>query len=415
MAKIKIKNKKVKKKTQELTRLGSALRSLGGLGGGALGSIIGMPTSGSSLGSSLGASLSRWLGSGDYEVNTNSILQRASSTGSIPTMHKEGQSIVVRHKEYVATISGKTAFTVVNSFNINPGLSNLFPWLADVAANFQEYRIRGMVFHYVPSSGLAVSGSNSALGTVMIQTSYRSNDTAPTNKVEMLNEYWSSESIPSEPFCHPVECNPKENPFNIQYVRNGAVPTGDNQLLYDLGTTYVAVAGQQANDTNLGDLWITYEIELKKPVVASNVSKALTAYGVFTGGTYTTTDIFNGTLVSSGNLAVTAAALTITWPRGVYGLFFVIVNVTGSGNLTAVDFGAGSTFTNCGSFTPPNQPVSFIRNVLSGGTPQLNTGIRYEFVSIPDPSVVASITFPNLAGLTTANRSTYTVIYMSPP
>ncbi len=420
MAKMKIKNKRLvkkknKKKDQELTRLGSALRTLGGIGGGAVGGLFGYPISGSSLGTSLGASLSKWLGSGDYEVSTNSIIQRASSTNSIPNMHKEGQTIVVRHKEFVCTISGKQNFTVVNSFNLNPGMANLFPWLSDVAENFQEYRIRGLVFHYIPSSGTAVSGTNAALGTVMIQTSYRSNDTQPVNKIEMLNEYWSSESIPSEPFCHPIECNPKENPFNIQYVRNGAVPAGDNQLLYDLGTTYIAVAGQQANDTDLGDLWVTYEIELKKPVVASNVSKALMAFGEFTGGTYTTTNIFNGTLVSSGNLAVVANTMTITFPRGVYGLFLLLVNLTGSGNLTAADLGAGGTTTNCYYYQPPNQPQSYIRNVLSGGTPQLNTGIRYDFIGISDPSVIASFTYPNFAGLTTANRCTYTVMYLSPP
>lgn len=416
MAKKKVVSKKPKaKKAKELTRLGTALRTLGGLGGSAVGSLIGMPGSGGALGSSIGASLSKWLGSGDYEVSSNSILQRAEANGTIPAMHKEGQSVVIRHKEYVAQISGKIAFTVVNQFSINPGLANLFPWLSDIAVNFQEYRIRGMVYHYVPSSGSAISGTNSALGTVMLQTSYRSNDTAPANKVEMLNEYWSSESVPSEPFCHPIECNPKENPFNIQYVRSGSVPSGDNQLLYDLGTTYVAVSGQQADNTVLGDLWVTYEIELKKPVISSNVTKSLTAFGRYTGGTYTTTDLFNGTLTTSGTMAVTSSALTLTFPRGVFGNFLIIVYLSGSSNLTAVDFGAGSTYTNCVNYPNPVNTNAFVRNVLSGGTPQLSNGIRFEMITIPDPSLVAQVTLPNLAGLTTANNVNYVILYISPP
>lgn len=416
MAKKKVVSKKPKaKKAKELTRLGTALRTLGGLGGSAVGSLIGMPGSGGALGSSIGASLSKWLGSGDYEISSNSILQRAEANGTIPAMHKEGQSVVIRHKEYVAQISGKIAFTVVNQFSINPGLANLFPWLSDIAVNFQEYRIRGMVYHYVPSSGSAISGTNSALGTVMLQTSYRSNDTAPANKVEMLNEYWSSESVPSEPFCHPIECNPKENPFNIQYVRSGSVPSGDNQLLYDLGTTYVAVSGQQADNTVLGDLWVTYEIELKKPVISSNVTKSLSAFGRYTGGTYTTTDLFNGTLTTSGTMAVTSSALTLTFPRGVFGNFLIIVYLSGSSSLTAVDLGAGSTYTNCFNYPNPVNTNAFVRNILGGGTPQLNIGIRFEMITIPDPSLVAQVTLPNLAGLTTANTVNYVILYFSPP
>jgi len=413
MAKKKIVNSKKAKKAKELTRLGSALRTLGGLGGTAVGSMIGMPTSGGSVGSSLGASLSRWLGSGDYEVSTNSIVQRANASGTIPAMHREGQSIVVRHKEYVAQISGKQAFTVVNTFAINPGLSNLFPWLASIATSFQEYKIRGMVYHYVPSSGNAISGTNAALGTVMMQTTYRSNDTAPASKVEMLNEYWSSESVPSQPFCHPIECNPKENPFNIQYVRTGTVPSGDNQLLYDLGTTYVAVSGQQADNTVLGDLWITYEIELKKPILTSNVTTSQVAFGWWVGGTYTTSNLFNGTLSSAGNLAVTTSVMTMTFPLGTSGKFAILLSVNGSGNLTACDFGIDPTYVNCSSYNNPVTTTTQLRNVLSGGTPQLNTGLRWNMISIPDPSVIATVTFANLAGLTTATASTYVVLKFS--
>ena len=76
-------------------------------------------------------------------------------------MHKEGQSIVVRHREFLAEIKGTTTFTVAGSYPINPGMAQTFPWLSDIAKNFQQYRIRGMVFHYVPTSGM-VTGSSPA-------------------------------------------------------------------------------------------------------------------------------------------------------------------------------------------------------------------------------------------------------------
>jgi len=285
--------KKTQKSRQKITKevglLGKALRSLGGLGGGALGGMMGMPMAGSAAGTSLGAAISKWLGSGDYSVGSNSIVSQAvRGSASIPDMHRNDQSVVIRHKEFLGEIRSNTTFTINQSFELNPGLTPTFPWLARIATRFQEYRIRGMVFHYVPSSGSAIASTNNALGTVMLQTSYRSNDTPPSSKVELLNEYWSSEAVPSEPFCHPIECDPAENPFNIQYVRSGVVPTGDNKLLYDLGVTHVATSGQQQSGVVLGDLWVSYEVELKKPLIDSNVTDPVqSVVAVFSSGTAT--------------------------------------------------------------------------------------------------------------------------------
>lgn len=261
-------NKKKKQEAREMTRLGSALRSLGAWGGGALGGLAGMPGVGAGVGKDLGAALSRWLGSGDYTVRSNTILR--ASTG-IPAMHKTDQSISVRHKEFVGQISGSTGFTVGKVLTLNPGNAAVFPWLSRIASQYQEYKFKGLVFHYIPTSGTAVSSVSAALGSVMMQTSYRSNDSPPVSKQELLNEYWASEAVPYESFVHPIECDIKQNPFSVRYVRNGPVPTGDSTLLYDHGVTFIATNGQQSFDI-VGDLWVTYDVELTKPIVNSNVT-----------------------------------------------------------------------------------------------------------------------------------------------
>jgi len=183
------------KKQQSVGLLGQGLRALGGLGGGALGGYFGAPGTGSAVGTSLGAALSKWLGAGDYTVVANSML-RAGPT--IPAMHSSGQSIVVRHKEYLGPVVGSANFTVQSVYTLNPGLVASFPWLSRIAACFQEYTFKGAVFHYVPTSGVAISGTNPAIGSVMMQTSYRSTEASPTTKIELLNEYWASEAAPNE-------------------------------------------------------------------------------------------------------------------------------------------------------------------------------------------------------------------------
>nr|WPR18558.1 MAG: capsid protein [Chemarfal virus 237] len=360
---------------------------MGSIGGGALGSMIGAGGAGSEVGNGLGALVSRWLGQGDYTVSANSLVSRAKASGSIPNMHKDGQSIIVRHKEYLTEIRGATSFTVRNEFDINPGLSTTFPWLSAIAAQYSQYRVRGMIYHYVPTSGNAVSSTNAALGSVMLQTSYRATESAPINKIELLNEYWSTECKPSEPFCHPIECDPKENPFNVQYVRTGDLPTTENQLMYDLGRTTVAVSGQQANDIVLGDLWITYEIELKKPVLTNATNTSIQAMSMISttavgsgnplGAVNTQTvtfDSFEGTFEFLPN--------TIFFPRGAVGCYQISCFYSNATTFVS----APSTFNNCTALGAVNGNAT-IGSQYTTGTGQ---AANIMWLTISDPAVQAN-------------------------
>lgn len=345
------KKTKQKKEKAEISELGQAIRKLGTVAGSLAGGIIGAPTAGGVVGNSLAGALSRWLGAGDYSVGTNSIVQKSlKAASSIPYMHTDNQTVTVRHKEYLGEVYSSIPFGVQQSFPLNPGMALTFPWLAGVAVRFQEYRIKGLVFHYIPSSGSAVSSGNAALGTVMIQTSYRSTDSPPASKVEMLNEYCSNECVPSETLAHPIECDPKENPFNVQYVRSGSVPTGESQLNYDLGVTHVAVSGSQTNGNALGDLWVTYEIELKKPLVTSNVTHTVTSTRARVTSGITPTSVFSPTASTTpAPLVCTLLGNTITIPAGNVGRYLVTVLIGGNTLSLAAPFG-GMTFAGCSNY-----------------------------------------------------------------
>lgn len=321
------------------------------MAGGALGSLFGMGDAGRGAGSNLGAAVSKWLGAGDYNVSHNSIVNSLKASGSIPMMHNDGQTILVRHKEFLCEVKPNTSFQVQRSFRINPGSATTFPWLARLANCYQQYRIKGMVYHYVPTSGASVSSTNTSLGSVMMQTSYRSNDTAPNNKIELLNEYWSSEAVPSESFCHPVECNPNENPFNVQYVAaDGAtLPTGDSPLLYDLGTTHLAVSGQQGTLGVLGDLWVTYEIELKKPIIDSNVTDSAFKYGTyFNAPPASFSNPFGVGVAQAGNLKFTTdTGRSINIPANQYGTFWIFILYKPAATFTTANMTGAPVVTNC--------------------------------------------------------------------
>lgn len=383
------KQPRVRVKKSETTAVGQLIRQLGGMGGGALGAYAGMPAAGAVAGNSLGAAISKWLGFGDYSVSTNSVVSRAST--GIPMMHKEGQSVVIRHREFITTVKSSTAFTVQESFQLNPGNSSTFPWLSTIANSFQEYRFKGIVFHYIPTSGNAISGTSPSLGSVMLQTSYRSNDSPPSNKAELLNEYWSGESVPADTFAHPIECNPAENPFNVQYVRSGDVPPGDNQLFYDLGVTHLCTQGQLAANNNLGDLWVTYEVELKKPIVASNVtSDTLSLLASTYGPTATTIAPFAGLSRSRGNLSITAvSSLSFTVDGFRPGRYTMFMNANG---VTGGNFGNLSLFNANFSSVIPTLPSSYF--TLSSGY-----GYYFSFIVIDSTQPVTfTVVTPSFTG-----------------
>lgn len=410
MVQIRRKNKVViKPKKAEVTAVGRALRVLGGLGGGYVAGVYGAPPGvGSAIGHGLGAQLSRWLGQGDYTVRSNT-LTRQTASGTIPGMHQNNQAVIVRHKEFITEVTGKTAFTVQRRFPLNPGVGTTFPWLSGVASQYSEYRIKGMVYHYVPTSGNAVSSTNAALGSVMLQTSYRANESQPTSKVEMLNEYWSNESTPSEAFVHPIECDPRENPFNIQYIRTGDVPSTDNILLYDLGVTTLAVSGQQANDIVLGDLWCTYEIELRKPKLTDLVGESTPGFAARSSTNINTTTPFGtnmaelfdgmvgGTTISSTVLSLAAGNV------GTYQLTLAYAGTTAA-NLTSVAIaGTGS---------------SLVDTVYAGATfaPIATTTqswvMLYTFV-VTNPNTVTTVT-PTFSVLTGSTGLTATLTKINP-
>jgi len=377
---------------KEVSAIGRAIRALGAAGGSALGGMIGAPMGGASVGNNLGAALSKWIGFGDYTVHQNSLVQKAST--GIPMMHKEGQSVVIRHREFVCQVRGSQSFSVQDSFRLNPGDSKTFPWLAEIANSFQQYKFRGVVFHYIPSSGSAVSSTNSALGTVMLQTSYRASDSSPASKAEMMNEYWAGEVVPSETVAHPIECDPKENPFNVQYVR-GIPISGNDALMYDLGVTHLATAGQQADGFALGDLWVTYEVELKKPIVSSNVTRI----GQFAANTYVSptsgSAIFSGSLLPvQGNFEVSATANTLTLQKGLRGVFQAIVYVDSAVSFTAFTWPSTAlVFTNATPYIL-NTGIGSAKRTNNTGATTLNGGVYIATFAITDPTLPTTVTFP---------------------
>jgi len=234
----------------------------------------------------------------------------------------------------------------------------------------------------------------------MLQTSYRSTDAAPTNKVEMLNEYCSNEVVPSETMAHPIECDPKENPFNVLYVRTGDIPSGDTKMMYDLGLTHVAVSGQLAAGNVIGDLWVTYEVELKKPLIASNVTSSSLAGSLDVTGTMTGNTLFSGTKTQFGTMTISSTGNAFYLPKGSVGTWLVCVHLKPTTNFTAVSW-AVPTFADCTGGIAINASGDTIYSSTVAGTSPTAADCFIVFaIRVTSPTVQPYVTLatPTLGG-----------------
>lgn len=284
-------------------------------------------------------------GFGDYHVSSNTLMKGGMSPPEVVNSLNSG-SFIVRHREYVTDILSTEAF-FTQTFTINPGLLNTFPWLSAIAANFEQYKIRGMVWEYKSTSSNAVlsTDASTALGTVIMATTYNPNTTDFGDKRTMENYQYASSFNPSKTGYHPIECARGQTPVTELYVRTGAVPEGQDARLYDLGNTVVATTGMQANGGVIGELWCSFEVELLKPkLLSTRDSSVLSAK--FHSTTITDGLPFLGSTPNPGNtMSMVVTGSVIAFPPTIFdGFFFVSMLWVGTSVTLAW---TGFEFTDC--------------------------------------------------------------------
>lgn len=210
------------------------------------------------------------MGYGSYKKVGKSG-RRIKMGNSAPRIRNSNGRFIISHTEYLGDLVSNAAF-VNTSFTLNPGLEagaegGFTAWLPRVAANFEQWKPRGICFTYKSTSSDAVlsTAANSALGTVSMATDYNVLNPPFGNKLQMENYEFSNSCKPSVNMIHCVECARAQTTIDEMYIRTSAVPAGGDPRLYDLGTFQLATSGQQVAGGILGELWVSYEIEFLKP------------------------------------------------------------------------------------------------------------------------------------------------------
>jgi hypothetical protein len=225
----------------------------------------------------------------------------------------------------------------------------------------------------------------------MMAAQYRADAASFVDKQQLLNEMWSVDGKPSCNLILPIECAPIENPLKVQYVRGGAVPTGQDAKLYDLAKVTVGSYGSQATAV-VGELWVSYEVVLRKP----QLTEALDFYGLTSHHALVSADGTNsmGTSRSSifDNIGMSFSGTdTFVWPVGCQGNFMITYTLSG----VAVVGGGVPTYTktncsfptflfNCTSLTSSSYATQ-------GGSAGLTNYLFIFVINITDPTKQASV------------------------
>lgn len=226
------------------------------------------------LGATAGEYLGNWggrvIGLGDYSVRSNVFQGRLPE---VTNLSGNGGTII-RFQEYlgdVITSSTPGAFKI-DTFMLNASNEKTFPWLSQVAANYDQYEIQGILFNFRSTSANALNSTNTALGTVMFATQYDVVDAPFSSKTEMLNYEFSTSSVPSQDQTHMVECDPHQTPLPLLFTESGSTnPPNTDPRLYFLGRTAIATTGFQGASVNIGELHVTYQVKLLKPKLTTTL------------------------------------------------------------------------------------------------------------------------------------------------
>jgi hypothetical protein len=230
----------------------------------------------------------------------------------------------IKHRELVANLTGTSAFTVANTFALNPGLAATFPWLSTQAQGWEQYRFNRLRFCYYTRTGTSTPGS------VLMVPDYDAADPAPISE-QVASAY--RDVVEEVPWIEEFSCVLDPSSLHAEgprkYIRTAALAANLDIKTYDAGQLFLCTTDGTA--VNWGKVWVEYDVDLFVPQLPAG---GTTPFGIAAigQGSVSKTQIFGSapTIVGPGSAAVTfgTAANTITFNQA--GFFLLTINVQGT-------------------------------------------------------------------------------------
>lgn len=225
-------------------------------------------------------------------------------------------SVVITHSEYVGAVAGSTSYALSEA-NCNPGNIDMFPWLSQFATSFEQYQFLSLEFRFVSTSGNAISGTNPAIGSVMMSfvsdasTAAVSGGSVFSGRIQQENYGGTVSCRPSQSFRLCVDLKKRFSSHMPLYVRAGVTPSSTlDPRLYDEGIFAIGTTGMPAANT-IGEVWIDYKVKFIQPCIIPSVSSTMLQahWSAYTGSS----PVDANTMTSSNYFGVNSAITDGVW------------------------------------------------------------------------------------------------------
>lgn len=356
-----------------------------------IGEILGGPA-----GRIIGSLASKVTGMGAYKSNKsivrhNALFKTAPQGNSvqIPQFSPGRHGVQVAHSEYIGDLlcgtSTPSIFTL-SDFDINPGLATTFPWLSQIAQNFESYRFHGLVFEF-KSLCTDNTATFAGLGSVIMAAQYNSANSNFVNKFQMENYDGAVSCKPSQSMVFGVECDPRDIPENHLYIRSGDLAANQDIKTYDMGQMQIASVGCPVASQQLGEIWVSYIVDLMSPKLYAGQL----GYGInqahYSSSTAVSTSAYFGTSQTEkfDNMGLAFGTATITFPANIVtGTYQLLYNVVGTA-ASAAQITITAT-TNCTKLNLINADTESVFAIQYGASQtKMSTGVYF---TISGPSAV---------------------------
>jgi len=335
------------------SKFGRKVRGIGE--GAALGFLAGGPA-GAAVGGEIGG-MGLYTGRGTY----NSLISGGDASMGFMGSFDETEGMTITDTEYISDIYGAPdAKFQTLSYQLNPGLQQIFPKLSQFAANFEEYEWVQLIFSF-KSTIDATTASTGNTGSILMATNYNPSALPYTDKEAVLQSHGGNSGRLTEDLVHGIECDPDKSVGDMEkYVRTSPVIAGEDIKTYDHGLFQIALNNTPTDFRNkqVGELWCSYTVRLRKPRLFAARGNGIQK-DLFVSNTGETALLPLGTnslmlrgqqnsigcqITQSG-----ANAVKITFPASVCGLFNIVLRLDGASATSTFTIGAlGYTLTgNC--------------------------------------------------------------------
>jgi hypothetical protein len=228
------------------------------------------------IGDFVGEKAGTFLGTGDYEVNSlidglQGKGHLAGGNNSVSYVHSQNDEVVFTRREYIGDVISAPVLGEfqITRYRVQPTDGASFPYLSGIAKLHQQWCPRGIVYQFKSNTGLISSAATPNVGVVIMAMEYDASKAAPfSNKLQMESSYGGISTPTTEPVASGIECKADKKVLANLLCRND--PANDAQKdpqIFDLGTFCIATVGQPAASQNCGELWVSYDIVLSKPLL----------------------------------------------------------------------------------------------------------------------------------------------------